>query len=79
MVESEQVENGGVEVVQAEDVLFRLPTEFVGASIAEGCVDARSRQPGRKAEGVVVPSAGSLLEGGHAPELGAPDHQDVVQ
>ena len=79
MIESEQVENGGVKVVQAEGVFSRLPTEFVGGSIGEGCMDACSRKPGRKAEGVVVPTAGSLLEGGHAPELGAPDHQGVVQ
>ena len=79
MIESEQVENGGVEVVQAEDVLFRLPTEFVGGSIGEGGVDPGSGQPSREAEGVVVPTAGSFLKSGHAAELGAPDDQDVVQ
>ena len=79
MVEAKQVKDGGVEVVQAEDVFFRLPAEFVGGAIGERGVDPGSGQPGREAEGVVVPSAGSFLKSGHAPELGAPDDQDVVQ
>ena len=79
MVEAKQVKDGGVEVVQAENVLFRLPTEFVGGSVGEGCIHTGTCHPCGKSGWVVIATAGPFLESGHASELGAPDHQEVIQ
>ena len=43
VVESKQVQYGGVKVVHGGDVLFGLPTEGVGGSVGEGSLDPGSR------------------------------------
>lgn len=79
MVEAEEVENGGVEIVHGGDVFFCLPAEGVGGAVGVAAVDARAGEPGCEAFGVVIAAAGAFLEGGHAAELGAPHDQRIFK
>ena len=79
VVESKQVQYGGVKVVHGGNILFGLPPEGVGGTVGIRCIDASSRKPTREACRVVVASAGSFLEGWHSAEFCAPDYEDVVQ
>ena len=74
VVEPQEVEDGGVEVVDGDDVFGGSVAEVVGGAVGVGSLDPRAGQEGGEAGGVVVASAGAFLEGGHATEFGAPNH-----
>ena len=79
VIEAQQVQDRGVEVVDRADVLDRLVAELVGRAVAEAALHARAGQPDGEALRVVVAAAGALLERRHAAELGDPDDQRVVE
>ena len=79
MVEAEQVQDRGMKIVHRRHVFFRAVREFVRGTPAERCLDTGPGKPGCKAGGIVIASAGPFLEGGHAAELGAPDHEGLFQ
>ena len=79
MIEAEQVQDGGVQVVDGGDVLDGLVAELVGGAVAEAALDAGAGQPDGEAVRVVVAAAGALLERRHAAELGDPDDERVVE
>ena len=51
----------------------------IGATVADARLHACAGHPAGKAVGVVVAALGSLLEEGHTPKLGAPDHVCILQ
>jgi hypothetical protein len=77
VVEPEQMQNGGVEVVHADGVLDRTMTKGIGGPIAEGGADPGSSQEDGEALGVVVAAARALLKGRHAPEFGDEGDQGI--
>ncbi len=79
MVQAQQVKDGGVEVVDIHHVFNRLVAEGIGGAEAESVLDARAGEPGGESLGVVIAALGSLLERGHAAELGGPDDQRIVE
>ena len=79
VVEAEQVQDRGVQVVDRADVLDRLVAELVGRAVAEARVSRRRRPARREALRVVVAAARALLERRHPAELGHPDDERVVQ
>lgn len=79
VVESENVQNGGMKIVDGGDVFSCFVAKFIGGAVAEGSLHSCTREPGGKPSGIVVTSAGSRLEGGHASELCAPDYQGVLE
>ena len=58
VVEAQQVEHGGVQVVDAHGVLDRAEPELVGGAMSHAAPDAATRQP--DAEAVVVVVAAEL-------------------
>jgi hypothetical protein len=56
VVEAEEVEDGGVEVVDVDLVLDRTEAEVVGGAVGEAAADAAAGQPGGEAPVVVVPA-----------------------
>ena len=62
MVEAEQVEDGGVEVVNVDHVFDGLVAELVGGPEAEPMLDAGAGEPGGKALGVMVAARRSPSE-----------------
>ena len=79
VIEAEEVEDGGVEVVDGGDIDGGAAAEFVGLAIADAAFDTGAHHPGGEGVGVVIASAGAFLMGGHAAEFGAPDDEDIVQ
>ena len=79
MVQTQQVQDGRVKIVNRRDVFDGFVSEFVGGSVGEGSFDAGSGQPGGETGRVVVASAGSRLEGRHSTELGTPHDEGVFE
>ena len=79
VVEAEQVEHCGVEVVKRVDIFDGLESEFVGDAMADAGLDTGSGQYDGETTGVVVAALGALLEHRHAAEFSAPEDQSVLQ
>src|SRR5690554_3990654 len=79
MVETEQMQDRGVKVIERADILYRFLAEFVGHPIANAGLHARPGHPAGESVGVVIASACTLLEERHAAELSAPHNQSVVE
>ena len=54
VVEAEQVQRGGVEVVAVGGVFGGLEAEFVGGAVSGAALDAAAGHPGGEGAGVVV-------------------------
>ena len=78
MVDTEEVEHGGVEVVDLDFVFDGLVAPVVGCSVANPRFDAAPSHPGGEAEGVVVAPISALGEGG-ASEFAGPDDERFVE
>ena len=79
VVKAEEVEHGGMEVVERVGVLNGVESEFIGGAMADTGLDAGSGQYGAETTGVVVAALGPFLEHRHAAEFGAPKDQSVLQ
>lgn len=79
VVDTEEVEDGGVEVVDGGDVFDGFVAEFVGGAVAEGGFHARAHEKRGKPAGVVVTAAGAFLKSGHAAEFGGPNDEGVFE
>ena len=78
MVESHQVQNRGVEVVDMDAVFHRRATEFVRRSVAEAAFDSATGEPVGVAIVIMVAAFGAF-RGGGAAELATPDDERVVK
>src|ERR1051325_4404380 len=79
VIEAEEVEDGGVEVVERVNVLHGLLGEWIGFSVADAGFHAGAGEPAGEAVGIMIAALRALLEEGHATELGAPDDERVLQ
>jgi len=78
MVEAEEVEHRGMEVVDFELVLDDFVAELVGLAVDGAAFDAAASQPEREAEWVVVAAVRSLSER-RAAELTGPNDESLVE
>ena len=78
MIESEQVEHGGVEVVEVDLVLDRIVPVFVGGAMTDARLDTASGQEHRQRVRVVVSTVVALCHR-CSPEFPAPEHQCVFE
>ena len=78
MVEAQQVQDGGVQVVDVDLVLDGVPAEVVGGSESHAALDAAAGQPHRKPERVMFPAVVALARRRPA-EFAAPQDQRVIQ
>ena len=72
VVEAEQVQDGGVEVVHVDLVLRGLVAEFVGRAMGEAGFHAGAGEPDGEAVRVVVAAGAFFLRVGGAAEFAAP-------
>ena len=79
VIQSQQVKNGRVNIVNRDRVFHGLESEVVGGAMGIGFFDSSAGQPDRESFGVMVPTAGALLKGWHPAKLGAPHNQRVIQ
>ena len=83
VVDAEEVENGGVEIVDMDRVLDDVVAIVIGDAVADSGLDAGTGQKDGKALGVmvstvVVASEGSLAVDG-SPEFTSPNDQSVIE
>src|SRR6266545_6986343 len=69
VIQTQQMKQRGVQVVDGAGVLDRLVTKFVGGAVAEPAFHARAGQPDGEPVRVVVAAAGALLKGRHPAEF----------
>src|SRR3712207_5220871 len=72
VVEAEQVQDGGVEVVDVDRLVRHGRAELVGRAVDQARLDAAAGEPGRKDGRVMAPAAWAVLPGRPA-ELRRPD------
>ena len=66
VIQSQQIENCGVEVVEVHWVVDGFSSEFVGGAVAEAAFDAASGHPEGKAGAIVSASAAVVFVGAAA-------------
>lgn len=78
VVDSEQVEERGVEVVHMDFVFGCIETEVIGGPVTESGLNSCAGQPPREGMGIVIASVVTL--GGWCPaEFAAPEDQGIVE
>ena len=78
VIEAQQVEHGGVEIVDGGFALDHFVTIFVSFAVDAAAFDAATGQPDGKTERIVIASIGTLGEG-CAPKFSGPGHEGVFQ
>ena len=79
VVETEEMKDGGIEVVDGEDIFDGLASEFIGHAMAETAFHAGSGKPAREAVRIVVAALGTFLKHRHAAKFGAPDDKGFIE
>src|SRR6476660_1117895 len=79
MIQSHQMENGSVNVVEVGSILDGMEANFIGGTVDCARLDTAPGEPHREAGGVMVPSPAPFLADGCAAKLASPNHQGVFQ
>ena len=79
VIESHQVQQRRVEVVDRRDVLDRFEPEFIAGPVGVTGADAGTGEEAGERAGVVVAAGPVGLQERHPTEFGAPHHQRVIQ
>jgi len=79
VVDPQQVQDRGMQVVHVDLVFHRLGTKLIGRSIAKPGLDPTACQPGGKATRVVVPPGTIVLGIGCTAKLRSPPDNRVLQ
>ena len=80
IVQAQQVQNGGVEIVDAHAILHGLESDVVGGAVDGAALGAAAGHPDAEAAGTVVAAGLALTLGDRqAPEFPAPDDQRGIQ
>jgi hypothetical protein len=79
VIEAQEVQEGGVQVVDADLVGDGLVADVVGRAVADAPFGATARQPDGEGVGIVVAAGAALLHDGQAAELAAPDDERRIQ
>ena len=78
MIESENVKNGGMQVVHMHFVLDRIVTIVVRRAISITSFHSAARHPHRESMWIVIPAIVTLRRRS-APKLTTPKHQRILQ
>ena len=78
VIETHEVENGGVEVVDVDFVFDGCEAEFVGGAVGHAAFDTATGQPDGEAVVVVVATIGTFGDGSPA-EFTAPEDESVFK
>ena len=76
MIEADQMQDGGVQVVDVDFLFHGGAAELVGGAVDDAALDAAAGQPHREALAVVI-AALAALRRQRAAELAALDHQHL--
>ena len=78
VIQAQQVQDRGVQVVDVDWVFNGVPAEFVGGAVSHASSDAAASQPHRESERMMIATVLSLGSG-RATEFTTPDHQRLVE
>ena len=80
VVQPQQVQGGGVEVIGIGGVPGGFPAQFISGTVADSATDSAAGHPGGEGARIVVAAQGPVaLGGGLAPKLGGADHQSLIE
>ena len=80
MIEAEEVQDGGVEIINAGDIDGSFPAEFIGLAVVfRAVLHTSSSEDAGEAAGIVIATGRAFLEGGHAAELGAENEECISE
>ena len=84
VIEAEEVEDGGLKVVDVDRVFDRVHGEGIRCAVGQAGLDTAAGHPDGEGVGMVVASptrtvAEVALDEGRAAEFTTPDHQGVLQ
>src|SRR5690606_28976665 len=83
MIETEDMENGGLKIMNMDRVFGNPVPEFVCRAIAQSALDAAARHPDCIGMGIVIPAEEGrsipLLIHRRPAKLTAPDHERFIQ
>jgi len=79
MVESQQVQNSGVQIVHVHLILYYLEAELVAFSHRHAGLDAAACHPHRERVGMMIAAIAPALRHRSAAELAAPQHQRILE
>src|SRR5438552_978285 len=79
MVEAEQMQHGGVQVVDVDLILHGEVTVIVRLAVTEAWLHAAAREPHGVALRIVIAAIAVEFGHGSAPEFSAPEHQGVIE
>ena len=79
VIESEEVQDGGVEVVNVDFVLDGIEAQFVGFSVVESSFDAAAGEPHGEGVGMVIAPIVTALDHGGAAEFATEDDKGVFE
>ena len=76
VIDAQQVQNGGVQVVDADPIDHGLEADFVGLTVVNAAANTGPSQLGGEGVGIVIAARlGVFLGQGQAAELPSPNHQ----
>ena len=78
VIETEQMQNGGMQVVHMDFVFYRLEAKLVGLSVGHSAFYSSSSEPHRETVMIVISSI-SIFRRRRSTELTSPYHQRIVQ
>src|SRR6266851_608731 len=78
VIESQQVQDGGVHIVNMHAILDGVVAEFIGCAIYKPGLHASARHPHRVAVRIVIPAVAKLRPR-RAPELPRPDYERILE
>src|SRR5262245_34418300 len=80
VVETQEMEKGGVEVVDMNPILDDLESQLIGLAICDPGLDTAAGQPHREGIGMMIAAVrAAALHHGSPAEFASPDHQCVVE
>src|SRR5436190_18195145 len=80
VIETEQVQNSGVVVVDRDGLVARKVAHFIGSAVAETRLQSRARHPNCEDMLVMIsPLAVHALRDGGATEFRGPENEGVVE
>jgi len=80
VIKSEEVEHGGVKIVNVHGLVHRAETEFIRGAVSVTAARAAAGEPAGEAVVVVVATVeGGILCDGCAAEFAAPEHERTVE
>jgi hypothetical protein len=79
VIETEDVEDRGVKIINCGDSFHGLVAEFISRTIAERSFYSGSGQPGGEAIGIMITTTRALLKRRHTAELRTENDESVVE